>query len=189
MVRLWGGGVYEPDVFYDTCDGMVSVAINLVSISYVAHSFTMAELGILVWQDFQFACGVYPAHDEFVKSVKAEAEENVTRLRHHPSIVLFCGNNEGLFSLHVLMTHRLSHAIPLDRLPADLTVGWHHRPPRTENLRTRPSRRRLAPHGRFHSVSSRLAIWRRGMGHGGSDGGGHPSVGCLGWGRKELPGL
>ncbi|TFK52849.1 glycoside hydrolase [Heliocybe sulcata] len=72
MVRLWGGGVYEPDIFYDTCD----------------------ELGILVWQDFQFACGVYPAHDEFIASVKAEAEDNVRRLRHHPSMALFCGNNE-----------------------------------------------------------------------------------------------
>ncbi|CCM02300.1 uncharacterized protein FIBRA_04389 [Fibroporia radiculosa] len=72
MVRLWGGGVYEPDIFYDICD----------------------ELGLLVWQDFQFACGVYPAHDAFVASVKAEAEDNVKRLRHHPSIALFCGNNE-----------------------------------------------------------------------------------------------
>ncbi|KAJ7342620.1 glycoside hydrolase [Mycena albidolilacea] len=72
MVRLWGGGVYEPDVFYDVCD----------------------ELGILVWQDFQFACGVYPAHDSFVASVRKEAEDNVRRLRHHPSIALFCGNNE-----------------------------------------------------------------------------------------------
>ncbi|KAJ7166082.1 glycoside hydrolase [Mycena filopes] len=72
MVRLWGGGVYEPDVFYDTCD----------------------ELGILVWQDFQFACGVYPAHDAFVASVRKEAEDNVRRLRHHPSLALFCGNNE-----------------------------------------------------------------------------------------------
>ncbi|KAJ7476843.1 glycoside hydrolase, partial [Mycena galericulata] len=72
MVRLWGGGVYEPDVFYDTCD----------------------ELGILVWQDFQFACGVYPAHDTFVASVRKEAEDNVRRLRHHPALALFCGNNE-----------------------------------------------------------------------------------------------
>ncbi|OCH85238.1 glycoside hydrolase [Obba rivulosa] len=72
MVRLWGGGVFEPDVFYDKCD----------------------ELGILVWQDFQFACGVYPAHDEFVANVKVEAEDNVRRLRHHPAIALFCGNNE-----------------------------------------------------------------------------------------------
>ncbi|GJJ14878.1 hypothetical protein Clacol_009147 [Clathrus columnatus] len=71
-VRLWGGGVYEPDIFYDVCD----------------------ELGILVWQDFQFSCGVYPAHKEFVDSVRIEAEENVKRLRHHPSIVLLCGNNE-----------------------------------------------------------------------------------------------
>ncbi|KAH8109772.1 glycoside hydrolase superfamily [Phellopilus nigrolimitatus] len=72
MVRLWGGGVYEPDVFYDLCD----------------------ELGLLVWQDFQFACGIYPAHDSFVDSVKLEAEDNVRRLRHHPSMALFCGNNE-----------------------------------------------------------------------------------------------
>lgn len=59
-------------MFYDICD----------------------ELGILVWQDFQFACGVYPAHDSFVKSVAEEAEANVIRLRRHPSIVLWCGNNE-----------------------------------------------------------------------------------------------
>ncbi|KAI0345567.1 glycoside hydrolase [Trametopsis cervina] len=72
MVRLWGGGVYEPDVFYDICD----------------------ELGILVWQDFQFACGVYPADPWFVESVKAEAEDTVKRLRHHPSLSIFCGNNE-----------------------------------------------------------------------------------------------
>ena len=50
---------------------------------------------MLVWQDFQFACGVYPAFDSFVQNVKAEAEDNVKRLRHHPSLALFCGNNEG----------------------------------------------------------------------------------------------
>ncbi|KAF9052310.1 glycoside hydrolase [Hymenopellis radicata] len=72
MVRLWGGGIYEPDCFYDICD----------------------ELGLLVWQDFQFACGVYPAHDDFVASVRKEAEDNVKRLRHHPSIAIWCGNNE-----------------------------------------------------------------------------------------------
>ncbi|KAG6917171.1 hypothetical protein DXG01_003607 [Tephrocybe rancida] len=72
MVRIWGGGIYEPDVFFDICD----------------------ELGVLVWQDFQFACGVYPAHESFVESVKKEAVDNVKRLRHHPAIALFCGNNE-----------------------------------------------------------------------------------------------
>lgn len=51
-----------------------------------------------MWQDFQFACGVYPAHAEFVQSVRQEVIDNVKRLRHHPSIALFCGNNEGAFS-------------------------------------------------------------------------------------------
>lgn len=60
------------DVFYDICD----------------------ELGLMVWQDFQFACGVYPAHQEFLDLVTEEAVVNVKRLRKHPSIVLFCGNNE-----------------------------------------------------------------------------------------------
>ncbi|KAL2889546.1 putative glycoside hydrolase family 2 protein [Ceratocystis lukuohia] len=72
MVRVWGGGVYENDTFYDACD----------------------ELGILVWQDFMFACGNYPASPEMLKSVESEARANVIRLRHHPSIVVWAGNNE-----------------------------------------------------------------------------------------------
>lgn len=72
MLRVWGGGIYEDDVFYDLCD----------------------ELGLLVWQDFMFACGMYPAHPEFQASVRAEAEANVRRLRHHPALALWCGNNE-----------------------------------------------------------------------------------------------
>ncbi|KAG8705027.1 hypothetical protein FRC08_001891 [Ceratobasidium sp. 394] len=72
MVRIWAGGIYEDDVFYDTCD----------------------ELGILVWQDFMFGCGQYPAYDSFVDSVKLEAEANVKRMRHHPSLVIWAGNNE-----------------------------------------------------------------------------------------------
>ncbi|KAJ7228703.1 glycoside hydrolase family 2 protein [Mycena pura] len=72
MVRIWGGGCYEPDVFYDICD----------------------ELGILVWQDFMFGCGQYPAYQSFLDSVQTEAEQNVKRLRHHPSIVILAGNNE-----------------------------------------------------------------------------------------------
>ncbi|KAI5124966.1 hypothetical protein M0805_007392 [Coniferiporia weirii] len=72
MVRIWGGGIYENDSFYDICD----------------------ELGILVWQDFMFGCGQYPAYDSFIASVEVEAEQNVKRLRHHPSVVIFAGNNE-----------------------------------------------------------------------------------------------
>ncbi|KAM0792192.1 hypothetical protein ACM66B_004889 [Microbotryomycetes sp. NB124-2] len=72
MIRVWGGGIYEADYFYDICD----------------------ELGILVWQDFMFACGLYPAHDEFVENVKREAEDNVRRIRSHPCLAIFAGNNE-----------------------------------------------------------------------------------------------
>lgn len=73
MLRVWGGGTYERDVFYDLCD----------------------ELGILVWQDFMFACALYPGDEAFVASVRKEAEFQVARLRHHPAIALWCGNNEN----------------------------------------------------------------------------------------------
>ncbi|MBT7064917.1 MAG: glycoside hydrolase family 2 protein [Verrucomicrobia bacterium] len=73
MLRVWGGGIYEEDVFYDLCD----------------------ELGICVWQDFMFACASYPTFDKpFMTTVKAELTDNIKRLRHHPSIALWCGNNE-----------------------------------------------------------------------------------------------
>jgi beta-mannosidase len=72
MLRVWGGGIYEADEFYELCD----------------------EMGILVWQDFMFACSMYPATPEFLDNVRAEAIDNVKRLRNHPSIVLWVGNNE-----------------------------------------------------------------------------------------------
>ncbi len=72
MIRVWGGGIYENDVFYDLCD----------------------ELGLMVWQDFMFACGVYPEERSFLRLVEEEARANVRRLRGHPSVVLWCGNNE-----------------------------------------------------------------------------------------------
>lgn len=72
MLRVWGGGIYEAEAFYDACD----------------------ELGILVWQDFLFACGVYPAHQDFQANVEAEAVAAVKRLRHRPSLAIWCGNNE-----------------------------------------------------------------------------------------------
>ncbi|AZO94803.1 glycoside hydrolase family 2 protein [Halocella sp. SP3-1] len=73
MLRVWGGGIYENDIFYEICD----------------------ELGICVWQDFIFACGTYPSFDNnFMANVKVEAEQNVKRIRHHASLALWCGNNE-----------------------------------------------------------------------------------------------
>lgn len=73
MLRVWGGGTYEEDVFYDLCD----------------------EHGIMVWQDFMFACSMYPSEGHFLESVKHEAIDNIKRLRNHPSISIWCGNNEA----------------------------------------------------------------------------------------------
>lgn len=72
MLRLWGGGYYEADAFYDLCD----------------------EMGLLVWQDFMFASSWYPGSEEWKSAVRDEAEYQVGRLRNHPSIALWSGNNE-----------------------------------------------------------------------------------------------
>ena len=72
MIRIWGGGFYEPDWFYDLCD----------------------RLGIMVWQDFMFACNLYPSTPDFLENVAAEVDYQVKRLSSHPSIVLWCGDNE-----------------------------------------------------------------------------------------------
>lgn len=72
MLRVWGGGVYEQEAFYDLCD----------------------ELGLLVWQDFMFACTLYPGDRAFRANVATEARQQVRRLRHHACLALWCGNNE-----------------------------------------------------------------------------------------------
>jgi beta-mannosidase len=72
MLRVWGGGIYESNDFYNLCD----------------------EMGILVWQDFMFGCSLYPADEAFADNVRQEANDNVKRLRNHPSIVIWVGNNE-----------------------------------------------------------------------------------------------
>lgn len=73
MLRVWGGGTYEEDYFYDLCD----------------------ENGIMVWQDFMFACSMYPSEGAYLENVKYEAIDNIKRLRNHPSISVWCGNNEA----------------------------------------------------------------------------------------------
>lgn len=72
MLRVWGGAIYENDIFYDLCD----------------------EAGIMVWQDFMFACAMYPGDQAFLDNVKMEVIDNVKRLRNHPSMALWSGNNE-----------------------------------------------------------------------------------------------
>ena len=73
MLRVWGGGIYEDDVFYDLCD----------------------EYGILVWQDFMFACSTYPMTEQMLEMIYLEAADNIIRLRNHPCIAIWCGNNEN----------------------------------------------------------------------------------------------
>ena len=77
MIRIWGGGFYEFDAFYDACD----------------------ELGLLVWQDMMFACSQYPSTTEFLKSVDAEVRYQIRRLASHASIAIWCGDNEVVGSL------------------------------------------------------------------------------------------
>ncbi|TGA68853.1 glycoside hydrolase family 2 protein [Aliivibrio fischeri] len=72
MIRVWGGGQYESDIFYDLCD----------------------ELGLMIWQDMMFACSLYPSTDAFLKDVEPEIRQQIQRLKDHPSIVLWCGDNE-----------------------------------------------------------------------------------------------
>ena len=72
MIRVWGGGIVESDIFYEICD----------------------REGILVWQDFLFACGDYPASDDFIEKIKIEATQQIKRVGHHASLAIWAGNNE-----------------------------------------------------------------------------------------------
>jgi beta-mannosidase len=72
MLRVWGGGIYEHDYFFDLCD----------------------SLGLMVWMDFNFSCALYPSDTAFLSNVKAEAEQQIRRIARHPCVVLWCGNNE-----------------------------------------------------------------------------------------------
>ncbi len=88
VLRVWGGGIYEADVFYEQCD----------------------LLGIMVWQDFMFACATYPDDPPFLENIREEVTQNVNRLQSHPSIVLWCGNNEIEWTWHA------EYGSPLDKM-------------------------------------------------------------------------
>lgn len=78
MIRVWGGGIYQSEEFYDICD----------------------RLGLMIWQDMMFACAMYPRDNEFLTTVRAEIDYQVARLSHHPSIAVWSGNNENEGALH-----------------------------------------------------------------------------------------
>ncbi|MCU4802216.1 glycoside hydrolase family 2 protein [Halobacteria archaeon HArc-gm2] len=88
MLRVWGGGYYEDEAFYDLCD----------------------EYGLLVWQDFMFSCSLHPADEDFLDSVEAEVRHQVRRLANHPSIALWCGNNENEVALYEWFADHEHHA-------------------------------------------------------------------------------
>lgn len=97
MIRVWGGGQYESEHFYNECD----------------------RLGILVWQDFMFSCSLYPSDPAFLASVRSEVAYQVKRLHHHPSVALWCGNNENVGALtwyEVSVKNRDRYIIDYDRL-------------------------------------------------------------------------
>ena len=106
MLRVWGGGIYEQDVFYEYCD----------------------RLGLCVWQDFMFACAAYPTFDEaFMANVEQEAIDDVRRLRHHACLALWCGNNEleqGLVSEEwtPITMSKADYAALFDKMLPDLVA-------------------------------------------------------------------
>lgn len=130
MLRVWGGGVYPDDEFYDLCD----------------------RYGILVWQDFMFACSMYPGDSAFMKNVELEVKEQTQRLQNHPSIALWCGNNESdegwhnwgwqkqykysvqdstkIWNDYIKLFHEvIPNAIETDGIayhPSSPSIGWGH---------------------------------------------------------------
>ena len=114
MIRVWGGGYYEQDWFYNLCD----------------------ELGILVWQDFQFSCNLYPADKDFLRQVIVEVQHQVQRLQHHACIAVWCGDNELIGALnwfpesranrdrYLAAYDRLNHTIEQAAKTADPNINW-----------------------------------------------------------------
>ena len=98
MLRVWGGGIYPPDAFYEAC----------------------SKKGILVWQDFMFACSMYPWDSLFLKNVGSEISEQVLRLREFPCIALYCGNNEIDEGWH-----NWGWSKPLDTIPNAVSSIWN----------------------------------------------------------------
>ncbi|MGR3542312.1 MAG: beta-mannosidase [Hasllibacter sp.] len=104
MIRVWGGGRYEADWFYRECD----------------------RLGLMVWQDAMLACNLYPADDAFLAEIRAEVAEQALRLSHHPSLALWCGDNELVGSLlwyPEALENRDRYLVAYDRLNRAVEAG------------------------------------------------------------------
>ena len=114
MIRVWGGGRYEPTWFYDICD----------------------ELGLMVWQDFMFSCNIYPSTKPFLDEVREEVTDNVARMQHHACLALWCGDNELIGTLtwydetradrdrYLVNYDRLNRTIEATLLAVDPLANW-----------------------------------------------------------------
>lgn len=147
MIRIWGGGRYEPDWFYDLCD----------------------QMGLMVWQDFMFACHLYPSTPDFLAEVDAEVRDVVGRISHHACIALWCGDNELIGALTWFEESRLDrdrYLVNYDRLNRTIEAALHSVLPGANWWPSSPSPGPLAFGDAWHDDSSGdmhfWSVWHEG---------------------------
>jgi beta-mannosidase len=147
MIRVWGGGRYEPDWFYDICDA----------------------LGLMVWQDFMFSCHLYPSTPDFLEEVSAEAEEAVLRIGHHASLALWCGDNELIGALtwyEESRKNRDRYLVSYDRLNRTVEAALKRAAPRANWWPSSPSPGPMSFGDAWHDDSSGdmhfWSVWHEG---------------------------
>jgi beta-mannosidase len=147
MIRIWGGGRYEPDWFYDLCD----------------------EMGLMVWQDFMFACHLYPSTPEFLAEVDAEVRDVVARINHHACLALWCGDNELIGALTWFPESRKDrdrYLVSYDRLNRTVEAALHSVLPAANWWPSSPSPGPMAFGDAWHDDSSGdmhfWSVWHEG---------------------------
>jgi beta-mannosidase len=147
MIRVWGGGRYEPDWFYDMCD----------------------ELGLMVWQDFMFACHLYPSTPAFLREVDAEVRDVVARIGHHACIALWCGDNELIGALSWFeesLKDRDRYLVSYDRLNRTIEAALRETAPEANWWPSSPSPGPLSFGDAWHDDSSGdmhfWSVWHEG---------------------------
>jgi beta-mannosidase len=147
MIRVWGGGRYEPDWFYELCDA----------------------LGLMVWQDFMFACNLYPSTDAFLTEVGAEVAEQALRLHHHACMALWCGDNELIGALTWFEESRADrdrYLVSYDRLNRRIEQELKHQVPAPNWWPSSPSPGHLSFGDAWHNDSSGdmhfWSVWHEG---------------------------
>ena len=147
MIRVWGGGRYEPDWFYDLCD----------------------EMGLMVWQDFMFACHLYPSTPEFLAEVDAEVRDVVARINHHACLAVWCGDNELIGALTWFPESRKDrdrYLVNYDRLNRTVEAALHSVLPGANWWPSSPSPGPMAFGDAWHDDSSGdmhfWSVWHEG---------------------------